>query len=577
LVFSSVLFIFILKKIAMYMLPKRFFVSLVIAGLFILPKLSTAQQTVSGKVTSLGQALAGVNVSVLNSQSGTVTDAQGGYEIQVESGQVLRFSFVGYRTVDVVVDDMNQTLNINLHEEINKLEEVTVEKQRNTEPGLTPMGKPAKMETNFGTIDLERAGYAVSYVSGEKLNNVHEFVHRALAGKISNFNLVIDIPPKVILRGKNSINLDNAAIWEIDGVIYTDNPPLIDVADVKDVFIIKGLAGTVKYGALGAGGVIVIKTKLGNFKNPSAGTDISTRYTNTNRYQNDALPYALYAQNEPFYLKTYDSLNSLAQAAKVFAEAPYNLNNDPQYRLAVAHKMLQRFGSNLTAFDILEDTRNRHPDNPEVLKAIAYLWQSDKDNQASLPVYRKLLALRPDYAQSYRDLAQALSLNGQYTAAWKAYLKHMNLHPPTKPEGIDKVVFEEMQNLFVLQPDKLPENASMEEFELKDIQQDVRLVFEWNVADAEFEIEFVNPNQQVFDFNHTYRDNNPLLIDEKKRGYNMESFYIDTLLGQWQINLTYHGNGKYDPTYLKVTTFYNWSKSNQRQETKVFKLFQQGC
>lgn len=560
----------------MYAIAQRFFVVFVVIGIFFLPGQSIAQQTVSGKVSSFGQALAGVNVRVLETETGTVTDAQGNYTLQAQTGQILRFSFVGYRTVDVVVNEMNQTLNISLYEEVNALDEVTVQKQRTTELGMTPMGKPAKMETNFGTVDVEGTGYAIDYVLGEKLNVSHEFLHRSLVGKIPNYHLSRDIPPKVVLRGNNSINLDNSAIWEIDGVIYTDNPPLIDVANVKDVFIIKSLAGTVKYGTLGVGGVIVVKTLLGNIKGQSAATETQTLFTNKNLYLNDALSYAHYAREEPFYLKTYDSLSSLAQAAEVFKEAPYNLSQDPQYRIAVAQKLQQRFGSNVTAFQILEDTRDLNPDHLELLKAIAYLWQSEKNSRAALPVYRKLLALRPEYMQSYRDLAQALTEKGQYAEAWKAYLKHMELHPPTTPEGIDKVAFEEMQNLFVLHRDALPAKARMEKFELKEVQQDVRLVFEWNVADAEFEVEFVNPNQQVFSFNHTYRDNNPLLIDEKKRGYNVESFFIDALQGKWQVNLTYHGNGKYDPTYLKVTAFYNWGKPSQRQQNQTFRLLQTG-
>ncbi|MBU2525674.1 MAG: carboxypeptidase-like regulatory domain-containing protein [Bacteroidetes bacterium] len=532
---------------------------------------------ITGYVRFENRPFAGVNVQVLNTSRGMVTDERGFYEVESKKGETLRFSYIGFRNIEIVIEDVTSILNVDMYEEVNELEEVTISKTRKLEINKTLMGKPARMETNFGAVDVERAGYAVNHISGDKLNYAHEFLHRSLVGKIANYNLVNDIPPIVVLRGKNSINLDNSAIWEIDGIIYTDNAPLIDVSDVKDVFVIKGLAGTVKYGTLGAGGVIVVKTKLGDTKrNKDDTNEQDDKYTNKNIYQNDALPYSLYAQEEPFYLKTYDSLSSLAQAADVLGRAPYNLLIDPSYRLAVAQKLLQRFGSNVTAAQILQDTRDQNPDHPEWLKAIAYLWQADKQPQAALPIYRKLLALRPGYTQSYRDLAHTLTENSQYAQAWKTYLKFMEQRDTLSDNGIDKVVYEEMQNLFALHRHELHHIARMEKFDAKEVQQDVRLLFEWNVADAEFELEFVNPNLQVFSFNHTYRDNNPLLITEKKQGYSAESFFIDSLQGNWQVNLTYHGNGKYDPTYLKMTTFYNWGRANQRQETQTFRLLQTG-
>ncbi|MDT8415206.1 MAG: carboxypeptidase-like regulatory domain-containing protein [Flavobacteriaceae bacterium] len=559
-------------------LPKRIPLLFFVLPVFVLwLRPAFAQQNLSGQVTTLGKPLAGVNVRVLDTPTGTVTDAQGRYQIQAHSGQILRFSFVGYQTVEVVVDEMNQTLNISLYEAVNNLEEVTVQKERATEPGVTPMGKPAKMETNFGIVDVERAGYAINYVSGEKLNYAHEFVHRALVGKIPNYKLIDDIPPKVVLRGKNSINLDNSAIWEIDGVIYTDNPPLINVSDVKEVYVIQGLAGTVKYGTLGAGGVIVVKTKLGDIKsNSNHNTKKTDNYTNKDYYQNDALPYNQYTEYEPFYLKSLDSLVTAEHIYHAYTESGDNLKADAYYGLAVTQKLYQEFGANTYAKKITETVRDRHADNPEVLKSLAYLLQTEGQYEQSLPIYRKLLALRPDYAQSYRDLANGLVETNGYRQAWKTYMQYLNKTGKLTEAGIDKVVFDEMQNLFTLHRHELPHKARMEKFDVKEVQQDLRLVFEWNVADAEFELEFVNPNRQVFSFNHTYRDNNPLLIAEKKQGYSTESFFIESLQGNWQVNLTYHGNGKYDPTYLKMTTFYNWGSATQRQETLTFRLLQTG-
>ena len=67
--------------------------------------------------------------------------------------------------------------------------------------------------------------------------------------------------------------------------------------------------------------------------------------------------------------------------------------------------------------------------------------------------------------------------------------------------------------------------------------------------------------------------NNELITDEKLKGYSSKEFMIEDLgMGNWLVNLTYYGNKKYTPTYLKMTTYYNWGKLNQHSKIKVFKL-----
>ncbi|HCQ76038.1 MAG TPA: hypothetical protein DIV44_04445, partial [Leeuwenhoekiella sp.] len=55
-----------------------------------------------------------------------------------------------------------------------------------------------------------------------------------------------------------------------------------------------------------------------------------------------------------------------------------------------------------------------------------------------------------------------------------------------------------------------------------------------------------------------------------------EEFLIDDLgSGDWLVNLKYFGNKQFHPTFLKVTTYYNWQQPNQREMVEVFKLTRQ--
>jgi hypothetical protein len=68
-------------------------------------------------------------------------------------------------------------------------------------------------------------------------------------------------------------------------------------------------------------------------------------------------------------------------------------------------------------------------------------------------------------------------------------------------------------------------------------------------------------------------ENSEQILDEKLVGYNSKEFFIEKIGKEdWLINLTYLGNKKYTPTFLKATTYYNWGKPNQREEIKVHEL-----
>ena len=85
----------------------------------LLGNIAMAQQTVlTGKVTdsSSGEALPGVSIVVKGTTNGTITNMDGIYNLNAKKGDVLQFSFVGYKTQEVAIQDQKK-LNIALEEE----------------------------------------------------------------------------------------------------------------------------------------------------------------------------------------------------------------------------------------------------------------------------------------------------------------------------------------------------------------------------------------------------------------------------------------------------------------------------
>src|SRR6476620_9260787 len=86
---------------------KQFKIGLFLMSLMLLSQVTFAQVLVKGKVTDeTGAALPGVNIIELNSSKGTVTDAEGKYELSVSDGSTtLAFSFIGYVTQKIAIAD----------------------------------------------------------------------------------------------------------------------------------------------------------------------------------------------------------------------------------------------------------------------------------------------------------------------------------------------------------------------------------------------------------------------------------------------------------------------------------------
>ncbi|HKI45928.1 MAG TPA: carboxypeptidase-like regulatory domain-containing protein, partial [Balneolales bacterium] len=163
--------------------------------------------TVSGKVTdsSTGEALPGVNIIVKNTATGTATNTDGQYVLNVSSStDTLVFSFIGY---------FEQTVPVNGQSVINvKLESKTLSGQE-------------LVVTAFGVQKQSRSlGYAVTQVSSEDLSTVKQTnVVNSLAGRVPGLVITQSTGgpgsgTRIIIRGNNSLTGNNQPLYVVDGV-----------------------------------------------------------------------------------------------------------------------------------------------------------------------------------------------------------------------------------------------------------------------------------------------------------------------------------------------------------------------
>ncbi|MDR2283442.1 MAG: SusC/RagA family TonB-linked outer membrane protein [Sphingobacterium sp.] len=229
-----------------------------------------AQQSVTGIVSDASGPLKGVSISVKGSNKATQSDSQGAYSIQVEAGQTLRFSMIGYISQEIIASSA-KTINVSLVNQEGALDEVVV--------------------TAMGVKREKRAlGYSFQEIQGSSLTDARENnIANALAGKVSNLQVVKgsngpSSSSKIILRGFNSLTGDNQPLIVVDGVPMDNfvgasnndfwNPSTdfgsglgdLNPEDIESMSVLKGGAASALYGSRASNGVILITTKSGKAK-----------------------------------------------------------------------------------------------------------------------------------------------------------------------------------------------------------------------------------------------------------------------------------------------------------------------
>ena len=229
------------------------------------------------------------------------------------------------------------------------------------------------------------------------------------------------------------------------------------------------------------------------------------------------------------------------------------------------------------ADNIIAENWSLFANNPVNLKSLAFIYQARGEYEKANDIYKEVFILRPNYAQSYLDLANSYQEIGAYQKAAAIYARYgylleENLIIDNK-KIFTQIMDRELNNLITIKGDELLSKDDLKKSTLDEYFEGTRLVFEWADSEAEFNLQFVNPENRYFGWNHSYRDNADRIKDEKSMGYATEEYLIDSSLkGNWKVNINYLGNKSLTPTYLKVAIYYNYGSPYQKKETKVYKL-----
>jgi TonB-linked SusC/RagA family outer membrane protein len=244
-----------------------------------------AQRTITGKVTDAkdGSTIPGVNIVVKGTATGTITDINGAYTVQVSGNdQILVFSFVGYENKEVAVGTQN-VVDVAITQTAEVIEGVVV--------------------TALGIKREKKAlGYSMQELKGDKMTETRDpNVVNSLNGKIAGLEVKqASTGPsgssRIVIRGNNSIGSNNQPLVVVDGIPINSSTGgtddywgnrsvdrgsgMADISpdDIESISVLKGPAASALYGSRAGNGVVMITTKKGSAKK---GLGVSFNTNNT--------------------------------------------------------------------------------------------------------------------------------------------------------------------------------------------------------------------------------------------------------------------------------------------------------
>ena len=226
-------------------------------------------------IDETGEPMIGVSVLVQGTTTGTVTDLDGKFTLEVPANATLVVSYIGYKTQNVKVGSQN-TFAIKMESDNEVLDEVVV--------------------IGYQTIKRKDLTGSVASVSGKTVSVMPvSNVAQAMQGKLPGVNITSqdgrpDAAISIRVRGGGSISQSNEPLILVDGVTVNS---LNDIPSdqVESIDVLKDASSTAIYGARGANGVILVTTKGAKEGKVSVSYNGYVKFNTPTKYLETLDPY----------------------------------------------------------------------------------------------------------------------------------------------------------------------------------------------------------------------------------------------------------------------------------------------
>ncbi len=533
-------------------------------------------EIVYGKVFSVSGPIQGASIRIKNTLIESKSDFEGYFSIKANLNDILIVNYLGMDEKQIIIDDLDDKYVL-LKTSAEILDEVVLNSSKVTDN---------QVDTGYGKKNKDAMGFSASTITAKEISPAAISIVDVIRGKFAGVQVGSNQDMSstgnkatIYVRGGSlSINNSASAIFDVDGMIYTETPDFLDPQQIESITLLRSLGATNKYGSEGRGGVFIIKM---NVLARGSAEIVDSALVKGNDYTEE-LPGLTKDSIDSYYINELKSAKTFVDAKRTFKDQKKYVNTLSIPYYFECYEYFSKWDNNF-AYSILTSLAALAKNNTKALKALAFKMEEIGKLEDAKIVYQHLIKIRPNDEQSYRDLALIYKELENYPMAAELYSRMLNKSiSMVDMLGLEETIANEAAQMYFsniedLNFTKFPIKALsylFPEYIWKDFGYDYRIVFDWTDPNIEFNIQFVNPNNKYFNWSHTVIDSRDKMIDEIQYGYNTEEFIIDDSdKGEWIINIeNFSIENQDNPTYLKYTVYKNYGRPNEIKKLMVINL-----
>jgi len=498
--------------------------------------------TITGRVVDLetGAPIPFAAIVTSDNTSGTTSDIDGNFSINVAPNSRINVSYIGYTSATVTVTAPSN-IEIPLRQssiEISAFEIIDY--------SVPIISMDATSSITINSSDIEK-------IPGRSVTEIISTVGGVYAtenGEDINFRGARSDANAIFIDGVRVNGLQHipqSAISEI--TVYTGGIP----AQFGDV----------------TGGVIDIKTAgysgLNSRQEIIYGNSSNSHiYTDKKNYpQPEPSPWATKLDSVP--VENIYSLYCVLKPEYISSSAFYSEFSDACLKA----------GQCKNAIKILSNLAEIELQNHELSRILARKLQQFGEKEYALLKYQDILKLRPEEPHSYRDLGLAFYENGQYQEAVDMLYTVLTKEWDSRFPGFESIVIGELSAIISSVGDKI-DLSKIDKRLIKNLPVDLRVVLNWDADNTDMDLWVTGPNQERCFYGNRHPKFGGYLSPDYTRGYGPEEFLMkDVKKGAYKIQVNYYGSGRQDVkkvVTVNVQVFTNYGTPMQKKKEYTLSL-----
>ena len=270
------------------------------------------------------------------------------------------------------------------------------------------------------------------------------------------------------------------------------------------------------------------------------------------------------------YLKVMEYADP-AKAVETYYKLKKEYGQTPSFYVDVADYFFKK-GDAEQAILVVSNLAELSLEDAQLLRVLAYKLSAYKAYPEAVAISRKVVAIREEEPQSYRDLGLALAQAGEYQQAIETLYKVVERPWDQRFKDVQLIAMNEINNIINTQ--KGLRTSFIDKRLLKKEPVDIRVVLTWDTDNSDMDLWVTDPEEERCYYGHRKTYLGSIISQDVTGGYGPEEFMLKKASkGNYKIEVNYYGNRSQKqllPVSLRITFFTHYgSPQEKKQETTV--------